>query len=182
MHILSSKRNIIYFCVLFLFHLTSYTRSQGVEYISPERNAEYVSPKTNIIIRPGQILDRASMHTGDVISVYGSSSGTHDGKMLLSDDEKTVLFLPEKDFMPGEVVTVQLRNGLKTMEENVIDPFFFHLKSHRYVHKNKSLYHRSTRSQNAPPESFHHGWVNRAPGRSFGTYRIICLLIILHSP
>ena len=99
--------------------------SQQVEYFSPRQGAQFVSPKTNIIIRPGEILDRSSVRTSMLLNVTGSISGRHAGMADISDDERTFLFQPDSDFIPGEFVRVELLRGLKTAKGSEIYPFSF---------------------------------------------------------
>ena len=52
-------------------------------------------------------------------------SGNIGGRTVLSDDEKTLLFLPEKNFLPGETISVSVRNGIHTLSGEYLDPVQF---------------------------------------------------------
>jgi hypothetical protein len=83
-----------------------------VQYISPSPGSKCVSQQSNIIIRWGYTLDRALESDSSVFSVRGSRSGSIGGRIVLSDDAKTLLFIPEKNFLPGEIISISVKNGL----------------------------------------------------------------------
>ncbi|MCW9095481.1 MAG: aryl-sulfate sulfotransferase, partial [Ignavibacteriaceae bacterium] len=58
-------------------------------------------------------------------NVTGSISGLHSGKILISDDDKTILFNPYNKFSPAEEVTVTLSAGLRTISGNNLIPISF---------------------------------------------------------
>ncbi len=97
-----------------LSHATAvYSKQLGFEYLSPLPGSAYHLPETNIILRPGGIVDAASIGR-PLLRVKGSKSGSHNGKLRLSDDRKNVTFQPDDRFAPGEVVTCDLDPGLTT--------------------------------------------------------------------
>src|SRR6267378_6813580 len=77
----------------------------GLEFLSPVPGSTLILPETNIILRPGGIVDAASVTGGALLDVSGSASGLHQGQLRLSDDSRTVTFQPDIPFKPGEVVT-----------------------------------------------------------------------------
>ena len=81
------------------------------EYINPLPNSSYVSVKSSIIIRPGGIIDKATIND-DLIYVTGSKSGYHSGKFFLADDFRTLIFTPITQFDTDENVSVTLKDGL----------------------------------------------------------------------
>lgn len=91
-----------------------HAQSRAWQYQSPSPGARMVSPGTDIIIRPGDMLDRSSVTPGLVV-VHGAASGDHAGRTILSDDGRTLLFIPAIPFAPGESVTVGLRDGLRSI-------------------------------------------------------------------
>jgi hypothetical protein len=86
----------------------------GFEYVSPLPGSTGILPETNIILRPGGIVDPASLGGGQLLRVSGSSSGLHEGQLRLSDDNRTLTFQPDAPFAPGEVVTCTVGSGLTT--------------------------------------------------------------------
>lgn len=83
----------------------------GFNYINPAPNSRYVSVKTKILIRQGDIINRNSVNDG-LIKAVGTKSGIHYGKLILADDNKTLVFSPEQYFQTDEDVTVNLMSGL----------------------------------------------------------------------
>ena len=64
-----------------------------------------VSNETNIIIRHSSVFDPTTL-SGQLIRVEGSISGIHTGEFVLSDDNRTLVFNPDKAFVASEVVNV----------------------------------------------------------------------------
>jgi hypothetical protein len=102
----------------------AYSKQLGFEYLSPLPGSIYHLPETNIILRPGESVDPASVDRGK-IRVKGTKSGAHRGRLRLSDDRKNVLFQPEVPFAPGEVVTFDLDPGLTTETGEPVPPVEF---------------------------------------------------------
>jgi len=80
---------------------------QPLAYYSPLANAQYVSKNDTIILRFGPALNADNL-ANLVVSPTGAKSGLHDGKLILADDRRTVIFKPNQAFTPGEQVTVQV--------------------------------------------------------------------------
>ncbi|HET9952663.1 MAG TPA: hypothetical protein VFS09_12800, partial [Candidatus Eisenbacteria bacterium] len=80
----------------------------------PAPGAKYVSPETGIMLRPGGAVDLGGMPSEDILDVRGSLSGAHRGRLVVAEDGETILFEPDASFLPGEVVQVRLRPGLRT--------------------------------------------------------------------
>jgi hypothetical protein len=81
---------------------------QNVKYISPLPGAQLVSKETNIIVRYKQCIPLPERNFSSFFHVQGSISGEHNGKAIISDDNRTVIFKIVKNFEPGEIVSVQL--------------------------------------------------------------------------
>lgn len=77
------------------------------QYYSPLSNADYVSTGATIIVRYGPTLNNQNLSDLNFI-VEGAKSGIHDGRKILADDHKTVIFIPAKSFTPGEQVMVEV--------------------------------------------------------------------------
>lgn len=82
-------------------------------YVSPAPGSGYHNPETNVIVRPGGVIDPASL-TGKTLQVTGSLSGAHPGVLRVSDDKETLLFRPDQRFQPGEEVVCVIAPGLRT--------------------------------------------------------------------
>jgi len=85
------------------------------QYISPLPDSKLHSRQTNIIFNHENFIDHSTLIKDNLIKVAGSQSGNHGGKIILSDDGKTILFIPDELFAPGETVTVTLNSGIKTV-------------------------------------------------------------------
>lgn len=82
-------------------------------YISPLPGSSFNLPRTNIIIKSKNLLDISSANQNNILSVNGTQSGTHSGKISVADDGRTILFNPDIAFSNGETVNVTLNEGLK---------------------------------------------------------------------
>ncbi len=80
-------------------------------YLSPLPGAARVSSASGLILRFNVPVAPSSL-AGARFKVVGSHSGTVDGRLLLSDDGRTVLFNPDHAFKGGEEVSVSLAGGI----------------------------------------------------------------------
>ncbi|MGA7160888.1 MAG: aryl-sulfate sulfotransferase [Bacteroidota bacterium] len=96
-----------------------------VDYISPIPGSALNMPLASIIIRTQEEIDRSSITSGGLISVTGTTSGVHTGKLVLSDDDKTLVFVPDAPFTEGEEVTVNIFDGLHATNGSAIAPLKF---------------------------------------------------------
>jgi len=81
--------------------------------VNPKPASVMVSNETNIILRYSGILDQSSISSG-LIKVEGSKSGIHTGDLLLSDDNRTIVFNPDQAFAGNETVNIVLLSGIST--------------------------------------------------------------------
>ncbi len=81
----------------------------GVNYVEPKPGAKYVNLETSIIIHPESKYMKLINLSNFDIQVYGSKSGMHTGKLILSDDGTTIIFKPDMTFSLGEKVTVNFK-------------------------------------------------------------------------
>jgi Arylsulfotransferase (ASST)/Bacterial Ig-like domain/Dockerin type I domain len=93
--------------LFFIFDL-----SAKVIYVEPVRNAKYVSVKNNVIIGFDEKIVSSDLNS--LITVTGTLSGTHNGKIIVTSDGKKLIFQPEHPFVYNEQVEVKL-NHLKTL-------------------------------------------------------------------
>jgi len=97
----------------------------SIQYISPVHESSLNSRSSQIIIRPGEVLDPVSAFGDNLIEVQGSQSGKVSGQAILSSDGKTLIFKSDNQFSPGEEVTVTLGNGLLTRSGETVQSFTF---------------------------------------------------------
>jgi len=112
------------------------------QYVSPVPDSKMILPQTNIIIREGNTIDKATLFNNS-LTVIGSVSGMHQGSLVLSDDQKTILFKPFNVFIRGETVYVHYDEGISKFNGDELPPFNFKFKiSERDPNK---LYSRSVK-------------------------------------
>lgn len=95
-------------------------------YVSPVPESKYITPRSNIIIHSDENVSPSTIQD-NLFKVVGSSSGEHDGKVILSDDQQTVLFQPQTPFTLGETVTVSMAHPLSSIggDSILFRPFSF---------------------------------------------------------
>jgi len=104
--------------------------SNEFQFISPKPSSIMVSNETNIILRHSGNIDLSTLST-DLLRVEGSISGVHSGELILSDDDRTIVFNPFKPFASNEDVNVVLLEGMKTKSGNEIPNYSFSFKTAR---------------------------------------------------
>jgi hypothetical protein len=85
----------------------------GYAYISPAPGTAQHLSQTNIIVRPGGSLRTTSFDPATTIAVTASRSGPHTGTVRISDDGETIIFKPDRGYLPGETVTCTIAPGLR---------------------------------------------------------------------
>jgi hypothetical protein len=113
------------FCAfVVLWHVGAAQAPVKCLYVSPMPNSNLVSLETNIILRSPEAIDASSLNAS-CVKITGSKSDVHTGKFMLSDDERTMLFLPSARFSAMESVTVSVESGIKTTSGKEVEPFSF---------------------------------------------------------
>ena len=67
--------------------------------------------------------------SSDLIIVKGSKSGVHTGELILSDDNKTIVFNPHTPFNGNENVNVAFLKGIKTERDVEVPNFSYNFKT-----------------------------------------------------
>ena len=132
---------ITFILVIQLIHAQQIDKSYrniGYDYVSPLPNSKMVSPENNVIIRSHTKLSRQQIQN-NFISISGSKSGNHEGKLILSDDNKTLIFKPLNNFELGESVTVKLNKGSLSENGNKLREFLYIFKTAPYLSKEKNF-------------------------------------------
>lgn len=101
-----------------------FTSNDNFVYLSPVPNSKLNSSQTNIIIRSNSGINKSSVKR-NILSVKGSISGIHSGKIILADDYKSLLFNPDYPFSNGESIIVNLSNGLENLQGNQLGSVSF---------------------------------------------------------
>ncbi len=94
------------------------------QFLSPVPDSKLVRPENNVILREGSVLDPTSVDD-QALEVTGDVSGVHAGRLVLADDAKTLVFLPDQPFAIGERVKVHLKPGVRTLEGRPLPPLRF---------------------------------------------------------
>jgi hypothetical protein len=102
--------NLLYINITFAQNINT----EKFQYISPVPSSKLNNAETNIIIRFRNAFDQSVLNKNSALSVTGSKSINHTGKITLAERGKTLLFNPDKQFADGEKVIVKLNEGLKT--------------------------------------------------------------------
>lgn len=89
------------------------------QFLAPKPGALYVPSETGIVIRPGGILQSSSEEIARHITVAGGESGVHAGTVTIALDNRTIVFTPDRPFLPGESVTVRIAEGIRTGDRTV---------------------------------------------------------------
>lgn len=82
--------------------------------LSPTRNAVGVPASSNIIIPFSFPLNTGTV-TAQSLQVIGSQTGNHSGSISFTNSNKDIVFNPNVDFKPGEVVYVILTSGIRSI-------------------------------------------------------------------
>src|SRR5262245_59929195 len=97
---------------LIIFFLSGKVQAQ-FQYVSPVPGSKLHNPETNIILRPGSIIEAASVQAG-LFQVEGSLSGNHECIVKLADGNRVVILEPKTPFLEGEDVSVTVDDGMQT--------------------------------------------------------------------
>ena len=112
--------------VTFIFSINSFAQeSTTFKYVSPKPDSKLLSRETNIIFSLPEFINESSLTKQNLIKVTGSISGKHSGDLILSDDERTIVFNPANPFAAGETVTVILNPGIQTITGTAVEPLTF---------------------------------------------------------
>lgn len=98
------------------------------QYLSPVPGSEMILPEATIIIKEGTLIDPSTLNGRDIISVAGSISGEHQGRLKLSDDGRTIVFKPYKKFNLGESVFVKYKSGIFRRDGTKLPSLNFNFK------------------------------------------------------
>ena len=122
------KSLIIIFITGIVFTNTAIPGQKGIEgfqYLSPVPWSKLNQPETNIIIRYSLPFNRTDIIGGNILEVTGSKSGRHSGRLILSEEDKTLLFYSDVPFSEGENVIVKLSGSVRTSNNERIPPLSF---------------------------------------------------------
>ncbi len=114
-------KSVLLSAILFLFILDLNAK---IIYVEPVQNAKYVSINNNIIIGFEDAIKSSDINS--LIKVTGSVSGIHTGKIILTENNKKLLFQPYQPFAYNETVEVTLNNLKTSLTSNNRLAYTFH--------------------------------------------------------
>ncbi len=91
-----------------------------VQYQSPVPGARYVTRESTILLRFNARITDVDQTGG--ITVVGSASGVHGGKMSIIDGGRELLFTPSKPFSDGEEVSVSFSGPVSLEGGDAVTP------------------------------------------------------------
>jgi hypothetical protein len=101
--------------------------SRAFLYLSPVPGSDKVSCWNNVAIRQGSAIDRGAL-VPRRLTVVGSTSGFHTGRLRLASDEQTLLFTPDDPYALGETVRVRLASGTRTLAGSTLPELAFEFR------------------------------------------------------
>lgn len=112
-------------CILYNATFLRAQKPGAIQYINPIHNSTLNSRSSQIIIRPGEDLDKSCLTKPNLMTVHGSENGIYQGQLVLSSDNKTLVFKPDQLFQPNETIDVTLSSGLKDLNGKTIPSFSY---------------------------------------------------------
>ncbi len=95
-----------------------------IQYLSPVPESKYVTQQSNIIISYKNEINRTSV-TNSKFIIAGSLSGFHFFDIIFTNERSTVILQPKIQFIRGEIVSINILNGLVSQKGEVLPPFNF---------------------------------------------------------
>jgi hypothetical protein len=121
------KTRIFIVILLLALSLPSQTlpaQASSIEYYSPISGAGLIPAQTTLTFRFSEKLDLSSLTQVD-LQAQGSISGSHPGRLSLCDDQRTVIFQPDRPFTPSETVTVTVSQVVQSSLHTPLLSFSF---------------------------------------------------------
>ncbi|MHB8580719.1 MAG: aryl-sulfate sulfotransferase [Ignavibacteriaceae bacterium] len=114
--------------LIFFLLINNPAFSQSFQYVYPKDNSTLVSLKTDIILKSTSNIDLSSLFANE-FTLTGNKSGVHSGIVKLSDDNKTIIFVPDVQFSAGEDISVIVKLGIKTIDGKGFPQLSFHFET-----------------------------------------------------
>ncbi len=102
-------------CILFV----SFSFAQFV-YVNPLPGSVNHRPEVTIALNPGSDVDISSLDQSGLFTVTGTVSGDHTFRAILSSDKHTIILKPDVHFTNGENITVNVKDGIRTINGVII--------------------------------------------------------------
>ncbi|MBL6944738.1 MAG: aryl-sulfate sulfotransferase [Bacteroidales bacterium] len=113
-------------------------------YTAPLHGSEYINPEQSLILKTGIPLDQELIDDSKIL-ITGSESGNHTFSWKLSEDFKTLVVTPDFYFGYGETITVNVADGIKTLDGSEVSGinFSFRIKTQDNLPFLKEFYKRA---------------------------------------
>ncbi|MBK6481653.1 MAG: aryl-sulfate sulfotransferase [Chitinophagaceae bacterium] len=157
----------IYISLLILF-VAMHSVNAQFNYISPLPGSRYHNPTTNIILKNGQYLDKASVSNKELLQITGSLSGNHSWTARLSDDGKSVIVKPIPAFAYGETVSITIHSKLKRTDGNHVNGTHFSFEIRQPITPEQAAAYEESRRTDFI-ESFGYDPLKKLEGLQFET-------------
>jgi hypothetical protein len=118
-------KNILCFFILGCITSSVYSGSITVKpvHFYPCNNAESIHPDTDIGVTYSEALD-SDLLSVDSILVIGAHNKQYKGLLKLSLDQRTLIFIPQEHFLPGDSIHVHI-GSFSTMNQETSPSFTF---------------------------------------------------------
>ena len=116
-------QKLIYALLLVCMPLTVSADNQSdYQYVYPIPQSTRVARNATIIIRLKNVAPSNLVNLQSFIQITGSKSNELSGNTKIASDEKTIIFDPQTDFEPGEVISVTITPELRDNQNRTIQP------------------------------------------------------------
>jgi len=112
-------------------------QAEQIKYISPVPESKYNNTETNIILKFDEPILNPDRLNSDLLVIKGSKSGIHKGRIVITGNQKTLLFYPFEPFQYNETVTVELKNTGNIFSRITPDlKYSFHTSARQVLKRN----------------------------------------------
>jgi len=118
----TSKHFILVVLLMQMFHVRCI--AQEFVYVCPKPGSEMIQPGQAIFLRTNNEIDPFAL-SSESFAVHGTASGNIKGEVSLLSDNKTIVFRPDAEFIPGESVHVVVKEGLKQSDQSLVNGISF---------------------------------------------------------
>ena len=125
------------------------------QYLSPLPDAQYVSSYSTVIVRFKKYSPFDLVNLSSCIQVKGKQRGYYSGQTIVASDNKTVIFTPTKNFLPGETVTISITPDFRQAIPEKIKPlnYQFSVSRNEFLPQNQTINESSQNSSFNLPKS-----------------------------
>ncbi|HRA98917.1 MAG TPA: FG-GAP-like repeat-containing protein [Ignavibacteria bacterium] len=113
---------------LFSIHANSTPINQFINTVSPALNANSIVKSSDIVISFEQIMNGSTMTSANV-KVFGYQTGLLTTSLDFNSVANTLTINPVNEFKNGEIISVTLTAGVKTISNQSITPFVYKFRA-----------------------------------------------------